>query len=524
VVAIEVSPPEAGPQPAVRLIPRQRAVWWIKRDLRLTDNAALVAALESASEVMPVFIEEPSFVAANDTSAMHIHAWRQGLAHLRASLQKRGADLVFIEGETVEALDSLHRRFPISSIHSHEEIGDNRSYQRDLAVQAWAKEHDIAYSEYPQSSVRRSGINRDQMGAHWKQRIIETPLLPTVQTIPQSPELQRYMASVPLPALPAAGPLWQPVGERSAHNTLQSFLTLRGRRYSGGISSPNTAFDFSSRLSVHLSWGTVNVRQVYQATQTQLHLWDDSEAPEAKYWRRSLRNFQSRLHWRDHFIQRLETDVSMEYQAIHPAFHDLEYENDPKLLQAWAEGRTGFPLVDAVMRCLAATGYMNFRMRAMTTSFACHALHLSWQYIHPHLGGVFRDYEPGIHFSQLQMQAGVVGINTIRVYSPMKQLLDQDPQCLFVKRWIPELKNIAPAAIQTLGEEPQEFYYAPVVHFRERANQMRDRLYAIHNSPEARALAIEVRRKHGSRSKPIPRRRPTVKKPAVQALPGLFDE
>ena len=112
------------------------------------------------------------------------------------------------------------------------------------------------------------------------------------------------------------------------------------------------------------------------------------------------------------------------------------------MLDAWCEGRTGYPLVDACMRCLNAIGFLNFRMRAFVVSFAVYGLHLDWRTIHPHLARIFYDYEPGIHLAQLQMQAGVVGINTIRVYNPTKQLIDQDPYCKFVKQWVSELSAL----------------------------------------------------------------------------------
>ena len=160
-----------------------------------------------------------------------------------------------------------------------------------------------------------------------------------------------------------------------------------------------------------------------------------------------MTNYLARLHWRDHFIQRLETEPELDARALHPAYRAIPYEDDPKLLEAWAEGRTGFPMVDAVMRCLAVTGFANFRMRAMAVSFACAGLHLDWRTIHNPLAKVFLDFEPGIHFSQLQMQAGVVGLNTIRGYSPAKQLLDQDPAGAFVKRWLPELRKFTPEQI-----------------------------------------------------------------------------
>ena len=98
----------------------------------------------------------------------------------------------------------------------------------------------------------------------------------------------------------------------------------------------------------------------------------------------------------------------METHTLNPAFESLEYENREEFLDAWVAGQTGFPMVDACMRCLGETGFMNFWMRAMIVSFACFGLHLSWRFIHEPLARLFLDYEPGIHLSQLQMQAGVI--------------------------------------------------------------------------------------------------------------------
>ncbi|CAN5592809.1 hypothetical protein BH11PLA2_BH11PLA2_14620 [soil metagenome] len=275
----------------------------------------------------------------------------------------------------------------------------------------------------------------------------------------------------------------QPVSEADAHATLADFLTRRGRWYLCGVSSPNTAFTAGSRLSVQLAWGTITARQVWHAVRERLKDLDPDD-PQSPRWKQSLEAFVSRLHWRDHFSQRLESEPEMEFRSIHPNYRDIPYENDERLHTAWREGSTGYPLVDAVMRCLAATGFVNFRMRAMVTSFACHVLHLDWRLIHPHLARVFRDYDPGIHLSQLQMQAGVVGWNTIRVYNPTKQLADWDADGQFVKRWLRELKTIPVERI--VNGEQLPGYQSPVVPLAERARLMTSLLYSIRRTAVAK--------------------------------------
>ena len=104
---------------------------------------------------------------------------------------------------------------------------------------------------------------------------------------------------------------------------------------------------------------------------------------------------------------------------------------------------TGYPLIDASMRCLRSTGYINFRMRAMLVSFASYDLWLDWRRTSRFLASMFVDYEPGIHYSQFQMQSGVTGINAVRVYNPTKQQQDQDPHGVFVKQWIPNLRSVS---------------------------------------------------------------------------------
>lgn len=500
---------------------RPVAVWWVKRDARLADNACLAEADRHGVDVLPLFCFEPVLLAADDTSDMHVHAQWQAVTGLRATLRTHGADLVVAHGEAVEKLAKLHARVPFAHLISHEEVGNDMTFRRDRAVAAWCRKWGVEYREFPQSSVKRGGVNRDRLQRWWQTRIAEVQPLP-VPVIRQSDELRRLAASTGFPKLPAFGTQrqWQPVSEADAHATLADFLTRRGRWYRGGISSPNTAFTAGSRLSVHLAWGTITARQVWHAVARRVADLDPAD-PHSQRWKLSLEAFVSRLHWRDHFTQRLESEPELEFQSIHPCYRDVPYENDERLHAAWREGRTGYPLVDAVMRCLAETGFVNFRMRAMAVSFACHVLHLDWRLIHPHLARVFRDYDPGIHLNQLQMQAGVVGWNAIRVYNPAKQLADWDAECRFVKRWVPELKPLPVERIVNSDDLPD--YPPPVVPFAERAKVMTDVLYAIRKSAAAKAATAVVYRKHGSRKKEQSFRPKRPKKPVPPPTPSLFD-
>jgi deoxyribodipyrimidine photo-lyase len=503
----------------IRVVNRPVVVWWVKRDARLADNACLTEAHFRDVDVLPFFCVEPTLLSAEDTSAMHIQAQWQAVTELRMSLREHGADVLIAHGEVVEKLAKLRAIIPFMALFCHEETGNALTYQRDRQVAAWCTANGVEYLEFPQSSVRRGGVNRDYLQRQWKSRVVESKPF-NVPPISQGAELRQLAGSTAFPKLEAYADNknWQPVGESAAQATLHDFLSRRAKWYRGGISSPNTAFTSGSRLSVHLAWGTITTRQIWHSVQQRLQDLDVQD-PETKRWKQSLDAFLSRLHWRDHFTQRLESEPELEFRSIHPSYRAIPYENDPKLFQAWCEGRTGYPLVDAVMRCLATTGFVNFRMRAMVVSFACHVLHLDWLLIHPHLARVFRDYDPGIHLNQLQMQAGVVGWNAIRVYNPAKQLLDWDRDCRFVKRWLPELREANPEEIQHF-KEGIAGYTEPIVTFADRAKTMSSLLYSIRKTAAAKAATSAVYKRHGSRKKETNfRKRPK----AQSSKPSLFD-
>jgi deoxyribodipyrimidine photo-lyase len=490
-------------------------IWWAKRDLRLADNQALTAALETARPVLPLFCFEPSVLASSDYSPMHLSAQTDAVTGLRESLRSIGGELYVSYDEVIPTFERILQHRPIEAVYSHEEIGNGLTYARDRQVAAWCRERGVGFKEFPQSSVKRGGVNRDKLHQLWQARIVERSPLPPPCKIPMTRGMHSSASKTSVRAVESSA-LWQAVNESAAQATLIEFLTERGLRYRGGISSPNSAMTAGSRLSVHLAWGTLSLRSVYHQTVARLSELRTESLADAGRWRQSLGSFLSRLHWRDHFIQRLESEPEMEFQALHPAYRELVWEDNPLHLEAWIHGRTGFPLVDAVMRCLGATGFVNFRMRAMVVSFACHALHLDWRTIHPRLARIFLDYDPGIHLSQLQMQAGTVGLNTVRVYNPAKQLLDHDPEYRFVSRWVPELRG-STGTDRPVGKGLGD-YPAPIVDWRTRTMAMRAELYRRKRAVANRELTAAVLKKHGSR-RSGERRRPKRLKPRGEQLP-----
>ncbi len=450
------------------------SIVWLKRGLRIHDHQPLTEAARRGP-VLPLLAHEPDLWEGPDHDARHWAFARQCLAELDGSLRRLGAPLVVRTGEVVEVLRSL----PVSALYAHEETDKSWTYARDRKVRRWAREAGIPFHEFPSNGVVRRLRSRDSWSRIWNEQMNQ-PVLPV------PPRLMPH--GIEPGILPPANPSIQVQrgGEAAAHELLDSFLARRGERYHLKMSSPLTAEESCSRLSPHLAWGTISVRQVFHAVQRRRETAERS-------WKQALAAFLARLHWRDQFIQKLEDEPRIEFENFVRAYDGLrEAEFNSERFDRWREGCTGFPFVDACMRMLRQTGWINFRMRAMLVSFAAYDLWLHWRPVALHLARLFTDYEPGIHYTQCQMQSGTTGINTVRIYNPWKQWRDQDPHSKLVRRWAPEF------------EDPSR-YPAPIVDHGEAVRLARERIRALRRTAAARAEAERVRERHGSRKRP-PRR------------------
>ncbi|WP_416881557.1 FAD-binding domain-containing protein [Marivita sp.] len=472
-------------------------ILWFKRDLRIHDNPAL-ALVARDEKVVPLYIVEPDYWALTDTSGRQFAFLRESLADLQTALRGLGSDLVLRLGDAVTVLEDLYQTVKFDDLVSHEETGNAWTFERDKRVAAWARGQGVRWTELPQSGVVRRLQERDgwagQRNAFMARAQITVPKALPPCDLPSDP--------IPTLCAPDVCSDRQPGGRDHALSLLGGFLTDRGQTYRSAMSSPLEGAVACSRLSPHLAFGTITVREVAQATAARQR---EVKGGPRDGWVGSLKSFQSRLAWRDHFMQKLEDEPALEHRCLHRAYEGMRpLEPDQSRLSAWENGETGLPFLDACMRSLRATGWLNFRMRAMVVSVASYHLWLDWRSTGKHLARMFTDYEPGIHWSQMQMQSGTTGINTPRIYNPIKQGSDQDPTGAFTRHWLPELADVPDKHLQTpwtwdgAGRVLGKTYPEPIIDVGEAARAARDRIFSMRRSVD-RSETQRVIHKHASR-------------------------
>ena len=456
---------------------------WFKRDLRWHDHAALAQACQ-LGRIRCIYIIEPDMWHQPDAALQHFGFIRESLIVLNAELQRRGGSIEIHTGEVTDVLEALWADAPFIRMHSHQETGNGFTYKRDQKVSKWCKSKGVGWHEYPQFGVVRPLKTRDMWRAKWEEHM-EAPVYHIKELSFWKPGSSTDLVMPAPPHLKHDPPLRQRGGRLLALDTLHSFLHARSLGYRGGISSPLTAPDACSRLSAYLAWGCLSMREVVQQTRAQLA----QLPPQATRHHGGLTAFLSRLYWHCHFIQKLESEPAIEHHNMHRGYDGLrEAEFNPQYFEALKSARTGWPMVDACVNMLRETGWLNFRMRAMLVSVAAYPLWLHWRPVGEWLATQFLDYEPGIHWSQMQMQAGTTGINTTRVYNPIKQAQDHDPHGIFIKRWL----NI----------REYQATVSTVVDLSTATRHAKNRLHARRREPAVQLGKEVILEKHGSRQMP----------------------
>lgn len=470
---------------------------WFKRDLRVTDHEPIFLSSQDNYPTIAIYIFEPSVMNFGDYSNFHQYWVQESLKNLKKNLNNLNINLYIFYWEVLDILRQIFDNYDIN-IFAHEETGNRLTFERDLNVMKRCKHNNIYIKECINSwiirrlknrndwhKIRKERMNSDIFQVEKKKNLLESEYIYNIYKnsmkdfpIANKPEARNYDRDLP----------W----EDSAQKRFNYFLKYLIWRYMYNMSRPHLAFEKSSRLSAYIAYGNISIKYIYQECKKRqnnlkLQLENCKNDDEKKYINstiRSLTAFESRLHRRDHFIQKLESQPSIEYQNQNSAFDEVRSKRDDNIIQLWQNWMTWIPLIDAVMRCLKSTWWINFRMRAMTVSFITNTCMQDRKHIAHYLARVFVDYEPWIHYSQLQMQSATTWINTIRIYNPEKQLAEKDEDMLFIKKRVPEY----------LSES-----YKPIIDIKQANRQAREILRSVKKDPKTKDISKKVYEKLWSR-------------------------
>jgi len=425
------------------------AVFAFCRDLRLGDHAGLAAAAR-VGPVLPVLVIDPASAARLRRSPRRAAYFCAAVRALDAALRERGSALIVRRGPRGQTLRGLARAagagvvawtcgYDAKSVRSDRDL---QSTLEEAGLRALAVHDAPAVAPEDAALAHRRGDGYRAFvpyHARWRTLIPAEPLGPVEPA-------RAEIGSEPLPTADEFGAgatsVEEPVGEDAARAKLRAFLAGPVLQY--GVARNVPSAGETSHLAAELSFGTISAREVVRATCER-----SADAFLLVEERTSLRQFLRALAQRDFFLQLAWYSEGLGEEPLQAKMRGFAFARSHPLLDAWRAGRTGFPLVDAGIRQLRATGWMHPRLRAIAASFLCFDLGVDWRVGRDEWDKHLIEDEPALAIGNWQWIAGV-GADLAaypRIYNPIRQARRFDPAAQYVRRWIPELAGLPDAAI-----------------------------------------------------------------------------
>lgn len=443
-----------------------RTIVWFRRDLRIADHAPLYRAA-SRGEVIPVFVFDRALLHHPETGSARVAFMLECLRSLDQDLRDRGGRLILRSGDPVNVLPQLIRETQADGIYAHIDFERIYGRVRDARLNKALVQEDLKIRWFEPLGTTSELIPYPQYRDLWY-----TDMNADMVPIPAHVRVPADVTTELLPSLTDVGHLPDakqipPAGTQAARNLLQEFLDEKAERYYWQLSYPSA--EATTGLSPHIKFGAISIRECYKTAQ------QIKSSPDLRV-QRSRKQLIARLRWGSGFAQRFRYLPQLELRSLYTIFDEDGWSFDEDLYRAWQEGETGFPIVDAAARCLQSTGgwkELNFRVRALYSSFLSNLLGMDWRYGALHFMRHLIDGDCPIDHYQWAMQSGVthcVDKTWTRIYNPEQVAVDRcDPDGAFIKRWLPELKHLPPSC---LGSPlPMKGYPAPILNYKQARNQ-----------------------------------------------------
>lgn len=416
-----------------------------RRDLRLQDNTALIEALDQSEQVIPCFILDQRQIQHNDYLSEHcLQFMHASLKELDEALREKGSQLYIFYGVAEEVIEKLVHTIPLNAVFMNRDYTPF-SQKRDEAIEKLCHENKVQLHLYadallnePEDVHKKDGTPYTVYTPFYKcasQLPVEEPRKNTFKNYYDRKIMGATIENLTKLKFKSNPNLLVKGGRQEARALLRKSLQLNDYDHTRDF----PAVKGTSLLSAHFKFGTISIREAYAVVKKEFGKGCTL-----------IREF----YWRDFFTHITFHFPKVFTEPFYGQYQNLKWSNDEKAFRTWCEGMTGFPIVDAGMRELNTTGYMHNRVRMIVASFLTKDLHIDWRWGEKYFAQKLTDYDPSVNNGNWQWAAstGCDAQPYFRIFNPWLQQKKFDPDCLYVKKWVPELSRIPNKSIHELDK------------------------------------------------------------------------